>query len=107
MPGTDRTRALRAPRRSARAPECDSGSGTQRDFAGRKFAHLHWYRRLYARALPGFRINAVDPGFTATALNNHTGIGTPAQSAVTVAQIALAIDGPSGRLFDSTGQVGW
>ncbi|SHM48938.1 SDR family NAD(P)-dependent oxidoreductase [Streptomyces yunnanensis] len=70
-------------------------------------AALNMLTYQYARALPGFRINAVDPGFTATALNNHTGISTPMQSAATVAHIALAIDGPSGRLFDSTGQVGW
>ncbi|WP_189308460.1 SDR family NAD(P)-dependent oxidoreductase [Streptomyces albospinus] len=61
----------------------------------------------YARALPGFLINAVDPGFTATALNNHTGTSTPAQSAATIVRLALATDGPSGRLFDSTGEVGW
>ncbi|MFE3776472.1 short-chain dehydrogenase, partial [Streptomyces sp. NPDC059122] len=61
----------------------------------------------YARALPGFRINAVDPGFTATAINNHTGTSTPAQSAATIVRLALAIDGPSGRLFDSTGEIGW
>ncbi|WP_329330909.1 SDR family NAD(P)-dependent oxidoreductase [Streptomyces sp. NBC_01454] len=70
-------------------------------------AALNMLTYQYARALPGFRVNAVDPGFTATALNNHTGTSTPAQSAATVVRLALAIDGPSGRLFDSTGEVGW
>ncbi|MFF2813836.1 SDR family NAD(P)-dependent oxidoreductase [Streptomyces sp. NPDC058000] len=44
-------------------------------------AALNMLTYQYARALPGFRINAVDPGFTATAINNHTGTSTPAQSA--------------------------
>ncbi|QHC22792.1 SDR family NAD(P)-dependent oxidoreductase [Streptomyces sp. GS7] len=61
----------------------------------------------YARALPRFLVNAVDPGFTATALNNHTGTSTPAQSAATIVRLALADDGPSGRLFDASGEVGW
>ncbi|MFF0628825.1 SDR family NAD(P)-dependent oxidoreductase [Streptomyces sp. NPDC004296] len=70
-------------------------------------AALNMLTYQYARALPGFRINAVDPGFTATAINNHTGTSTPAQSAATIVRLALAIDGPSGRLFDSTGEIGW
>ncbi|WP_438490213.1 SDR family NAD(P)-dependent oxidoreductase [Streptomyces sp. S186] len=70
-------------------------------------AALNMLTYQYARALPDFRINAVDPGFTATALNNHTGTSTPAQSAARIVRLALAIDGPSGRLFDCTGEVGW
>ncbi|MFF8791117.1 SDR family NAD(P)-dependent oxidoreductase [Streptomyces sp. NPDC015125] len=61
----------------------------------------------YARALPGFLINAVDPGFTATAWNGHTGTSTATQSAGTIVQLALSVSGPSGRLFDSTGEIGW
>ncbi|MGW7487033.1 SDR family NAD(P)-dependent oxidoreductase [Streptomyces sp. NPDC054786] len=61
----------------------------------------------YARALPRFLINAVDPGFTATALNGHTGTSTATQSAGTIVQLALSVSGPSGRLFDSTGEICW
>ncbi|MFE7314304.1 SDR family NAD(P)-dependent oxidoreductase [Streptomyces sp. NPDC057555] len=70
-------------------------------------AALNMLTYQYARALPGFRINAVDPGFTATALNNHTGTRTPAHSAATIVRLASVIGGPSGRLFDATGEVGW
>ncbi|WP_405162790.1 SDR family NAD(P)-dependent oxidoreductase [Nocardia sp. NBC_01499] len=62
----------------------------------------------YARALPNFHINAVDPGFTATALNNHTGTSTAAQSAQTIVRLALASpDGRTGLLFDATGTIDW
>jgi NAD(P)-dependent dehydrogenase (short-subunit alcohol dehydrogenase family) len=61
----------------------------------------------YARALPAFRVNAVDPGFTATALNNHTGTSIPAQSAETIVRLALSLDWPSGQLLDSVGVMGW
>ncbi|WP_328385334.1 SDR family NAD(P)-dependent oxidoreductase [Streptomyces sp. NBC_00400] len=61
----------------------------------------------YARALPEFLVNAVDPGFTATALNGHTGTSTPERSATTIVRLALSVRGPSGRLFDSTGEIGW
>ncbi|QWF82934.1 SDR family NAD(P)-dependent oxidoreductase [Amycolatopsis sp. CA-230715] len=62
----------------------------------------------YARALPEFRVVAVDPGFTATALNNHTGTRSAGESARTIVRLALAsFDGPSGRLYDADGLVGW
>jgi NAD(P)-dependent dehydrogenase (short-subunit alcohol dehydrogenase family) len=61
----------------------------------------------YARALPGFHVNAVDPGFTATALNNHTGTSTPTDSARAIARLALSPDGATGQLFDANGPVGW
>ncbi|MEW1661059.1 hypothetical protein [Streptomyces sp. NPDC093707] len=39
--------------------------------------------------------------------SNHTGTRTPAHSAATIVRLASAIDGPSGRFFDATGEVGW
>ncbi|MGH7881936.1 MAG: SDR family NAD(P)-dependent oxidoreductase [Candidatus Dormibacteraceae bacterium] len=70
-------------------------------------AALNMLTYQYARALPSFQINAVDPGFTATALNNHTGTSTPSQSARAIAQLALSLDGPHGQLLGSAGRIGW
>ena len=47
-----------------------------------------------------FKINAVDPGYTATDFNNHTGPGTVADAAARVAKAAmLGPDGPTGQFF--------
>jgi NAD(P)-dependent dehydrogenase (short-subunit alcohol dehydrogenase family) len=48
----------------------------------------------------GFKINAVDPGYTATDFNNHSGPGTVEEAAARVVKAALlAADGPSGQFF--------
>ncbi|MDR7320329.1 MULTISPECIES: SDR family NAD(P)-dependent oxidoreductase [Catenuloplanes] len=62
----------------------------------------------YARALPGVRINAADPGYTATDLNGHTGHQTVTEG--TDAVVALATEGPghgSGRLVSRHGEITW
>jgi NAD(P)-dependent dehydrogenase (short-subunit alcohol dehydrogenase family) len=62
----------------------------------------------YARALPGIRFNAVDPGYTATDLNRHTGTQTVTEG--TDAMVALATEDPSagtGRFVDRFGPVPW
>jgi NAD(P)-dependent dehydrogenase (short-subunit alcohol dehydrogenase family) len=62
----------------------------------------------YAKALPGIRINAVDPGYTATDLNGNRGTQTVAEG--TDAIVAVATEGPgagSGRFVDRTGDLGW
>ncbi|WP_307248647.1 SDR family NAD(P)-dependent oxidoreductase [Catenuloplanes indicus] len=62
----------------------------------------------YARALPGIRINAADPGYTATDLNGHTGPQTVTEG--TDAVVALATAGPgrgSGRLVSRHGEITW
>jgi NAD(P)-dependent dehydrogenase (short-subunit alcohol dehydrogenase family) len=62
----------------------------------------------YAKALPGIRINAVDPGYTATDLNGNRGTQTIAEG--TDAIVAVATEGPgagSGRFVDRTGDLGW
>ncbi|MCW2932760.1 MAG: short-chain dehydrogenase [Actinomycetia bacterium] len=43
----------------------------------------------YAKAFPGIRINAVDPGFTRTDLNGRTGTQTVAQGTVDADRLAL------------------
>jgi NAD(P)-dependent dehydrogenase (short-subunit alcohol dehydrogenase family) len=64
----------------------------------------------YAKELrdTGIKINAADPGFTATDLNNHRGTRTPEQAAVIAVRLAmLGPDGPTGTYQDSGGAVPW
>jgi NAD(P)-dependent dehydrogenase (short-subunit alcohol dehydrogenase family) len=62
----------------------------------------------YAAAFPAMRINAVDPGFTATDLNQHRGTQTVAEGARVIVQYAtIGPDGPTGGFFSSTGPVPW
>ncbi|MBF8184162.1 SDR family oxidoreductase [Nonomuraea sp. K274] len=62
----------------------------------------------YARALPAFKVNAVDPGFPATDMNQHTGIHTLAEGTDAIVRLAsLDSDGPTGGFFDSNGPVPW
>ena len=61
----------------------------------------------YAKALPGIRVNAADPGYTATDLNGNRGTQTVAEG--TDAIVALATEGPgagSGRFVDRGGDIG-
>jgi NAD(P)-dependent dehydrogenase (short-subunit alcohol dehydrogenase family) len=62
----------------------------------------------YAKAIPGVRFNAADPGYTATDLNRHTGTQTVTEG--TDAIVALATEDPSagtGRFIDRFGPVAW
>jgi NAD(P)-dependent dehydrogenase (short-subunit alcohol dehydrogenase family) len=62
----------------------------------------------YAAAFPSLRINAVDPGFTATDLNQHRGTQTVAEGARVIVQYAMiGSDGPSGGFFSTAGPVPW
>lgn len=62
----------------------------------------------YAKAFPGIRINAADPGFTATDLNHHAGTQTVEQGAEVIVRLAqIGPDGPTGELFDAAGPVAW
>ncbi|WP_194925952.1 SDR family NAD(P)-dependent oxidoreductase [Catenulispora pinisilvae] len=63
---------------------------------------------MYAKALPDIRVNAADPGYTATDLNGHNGFQTVTEG--TDAIVALATEGPgagSGRFVDREGGIGW
>ena len=47
-----------------------------------------------------FRVNAVDPGYTATDFNHHSGPGTVPDAAARVVKTSLlASDGPTGQFF--------
>jgi NAD(P)-dependent dehydrogenase (short-subunit alcohol dehydrogenase family) len=62
----------------------------------------------YAKAFPGVRINAVDPGFTSTDLNHHAGTQTVDEGAEILVRMAqVAPDGPTGGFFDARGPIPW
>jgi NAD(P)-dependent dehydrogenase (short-subunit alcohol dehydrogenase family) len=62
----------------------------------------------YAKAYPQMRINAIDPGYTATDLNQHRGIKTVEEGAQAIVWAArLGPDGPSGGFFDADGTAPW
>ena len=54
------------------------------------------------------KINAADPGYTATDLNQNSGPRTVAQAATEIVRLAtLPQDGPTGGFFDEDGPVPW
>ena len=62
----------------------------------------------YAKAFPGMRINAVEPGYTATDLNHHTGTQTVEEGAEIIVRMAqVGPDGPTGGYFDAAGPLPW
>ncbi|MFE6049352.1 SDR family NAD(P)-dependent oxidoreductase [Kitasatospora sp. NPDC056446] len=62
----------------------------------------------YAKAFPQMRINAVEPGYTATDLNRHEGAQTVEQGAEIIVRMArLGPDGPTGGYFGAEGSLPW
>jgi NAD(P)-dependent dehydrogenase (short-subunit alcohol dehydrogenase family) len=62
----------------------------------------------YAKAFPEFRINVVDPGYTATDLNGHRGTQTVQQGTDAIIRLAtLGEDAPTGTFQDRAGMVPW
>ena len=54
------------------------------------------------------KVNAADPGFTATDLNQHQGTRSVEQGAIAAVRLAtLPADGPTGGYFDEEGVVPW
>ena len=78
-------------------------------------AALHMYTIVLAYELRDtpFRVNAVDPGFTATDLNRHRGTGTVPDAGTRIAKYVLVgDDGPTGRFISEehtpvTGEIPW
>ncbi|GAA5173292.1 SDR family NAD(P)-dependent oxidoreductase [Pseudonocardia eucalypti] len=69
---------------------------------------LNMLTTQYAKALPGFRVNAVDPGYTATDLNGNSGPQTVEEGTDAIVQLAaVGPDGPTGGFFDRSGPVPW
>jgi NAD(P)-dependent dehydrogenase (short-subunit alcohol dehydrogenase family) len=62
----------------------------------------------YAKAFPGIRVNAVEPGYTATDLNGRTGTQTVEQGAEIIVRMAqVGPDGPTCGYFDAQGAIPW
>jgi len=76
---------------------------------GRHDGHTHHMLTVqYAKALPELRINAVDPGYTATDLNAHRGTQTVEQGTDAIVRLAtIGRDGPTGTFQDAAGVIAW
>jgi NAD(P)-dependent dehydrogenase (short-subunit alcohol dehydrogenase family) len=62
----------------------------------------------YAKALPGMRVNAVDPGYTGTDFNEHRGTQTVQEGVEAIVAMAqIGAGGPSGTFVDRHGTVPW
>lgn len=71
-------------------------------------AALNMLTTMYAKALPAFKVNAVDPGYTATDFNDHRGVQTIEEGTRAILATAMAgPDGPTGGFFDKDGPVPW
>jgi NAD(P)-dependent dehydrogenase (short-subunit alcohol dehydrogenase family) len=63
----------------------------------------------YAKALPGIKFNAVEPGFTATELTPFSGAGQPVEKGaeVIVRMATIGKDGPTGTFQEGEGELRW
>lgn len=69
---------------------------------------LNMLTTQYAKAMPEFRVNAVDPGYTATDLNGNSGTQTIEEGTDAIVRLAtIGPDGPTGGFFDRSGTVPW
>jgi NAD(P)-dependent dehydrogenase (short-subunit alcohol dehydrogenase family) len=71
-------------------------------------AALNMVTSQYAKAYPQVRINAVDPGYTATDFNAHSGPQTVEEGAEIIVRAAqFGPDGPTGAYLDREGTLPW
>jgi NAD(P)-dependent dehydrogenase (short-subunit alcohol dehydrogenase family) len=73
-------------------------------------AALNMITVSYAKELreTTIKVNAADPGYCGTDLNDHQGVRTPAQGATIALRLAtLPADGPTGGYFNDDGPVPW
>ncbi|CAN5337542.1 SDR family NAD(P)-dependent oxidoreductase [soil metagenome] len=62
----------------------------------------------YAKAIPEMRINAADPGYTATDLNGNSGHQTVEEGTDAIIRLAtLGADGPTGTFSNRDGALPW
>ena len=62
----------------------------------------------YAKQLPGMRVNAADPGYTATDFNANRGTQTVTEGTDAIVELAgIGADGPTGTFVGRSGTVGW
>jgi NAD(P)-dependent dehydrogenase (short-subunit alcohol dehydrogenase family) len=63
---------------------------------------------MYAKALPHMRVNAVDPGYTATDFNDHRGVQSVEEGTDAIVRMAqVGAGGPTGTFTDRHGTVPW
>ncbi|MFF2088292.1 SDR family oxidoreductase [Nocardia sp. NPDC058176] len=71
-------------------------------------AALNMLTVMYASELAEMKVNAVDPGYTATDLNGHSGFQTLAEGTdAIVAMATVDRDGPTGGFADRAGTAPW
>jgi len=62
----------------------------------------------YAKALTDVKVNAADPGYTATDFNGHSGPQTVTEGTDAIVELAtIGADGPTGTFRDRHGEVAW
>jgi NAD(P)-dependent dehydrogenase (short-subunit alcohol dehydrogenase family) len=63
----------------------------------------------YAKALPGIKFNAVEPGFTATDLTPFSDAGQPVEKGaeIIVRMATIGEDGPTGTFWENDGELPW
>ena len=62
----------------------------------------------YAKSWPDIKVNAADPGYTATDFNGHSGPQTVTEGTDAIVELAtIGPDGPSGQLRDRQGVAAW
>lgn len=63
----------------------------------------------YAKAHPGIKFNAIEPGTTATDMTAAFGVGRQVEKSarIVVRWATLGAGGPTGTLQDETGELGW
>ncbi|MFC4125485.1 SDR family NAD(P)-dependent oxidoreductase [Nocardia rhizosphaerae] len=71
-------------------------------------AALNMLTVMYARELRGMQVNAIDPGYTATDLNGHSGFQAVTEGTdAVVAMATTGPDGPTGTFADRNGTAPW
>lgn len=70
-------------------------------------AALNMITVQYAKALPGARVNAVDPGYTATDATGGQGRSIADGADATTRMAQVPPDGPTGVFVDAAGTVPW
>jgi len=62
----------------------------------------------YAKALPGIKFNAADPGYTATDFNGNSGPQTVTEGTDAIVELAtIGADGPTGTFVERAGVMPW
>lgn len=63
----------------------------------------------YAKAMPDIKVNAVEPGFTATELTPFSSAGQPVEdgAAVIVRMATIDRDGPTGTFWENDAELPW